>query len=142
MPFDKKRYAKEYYQKHKREQKLYREQHKEERKAYMKEWYRNHREKQIREHRENRKKQRLEVLTHYGGNPPKCACCGESHIEFLGIDHIHGGGRKHRRNIGGAARFYAWLIKNNFPDEFQVLCMNCNFGKRMNNGVCPHKRGV
>jgi hypothetical protein len=23
-----------------------------------------------------------------------------------------------------------------------VLCMNCNFGKRMNSGVCPHQSEV
>lgn len=86
--------------------------------------------------RKSHKKLKLEVLTHYGGNPPKCACCGESHIEFLTIDHI-GGRRKHKKIIRGIT-LYRWLRKNNFPDGFQVLCMNCNFalGKF---GYCPHK---
>jgi hypothetical protein len=30
-------------------------------------------------------------------------------------------------------------VRNGFPPGYQVLCMNCNHGKRMNNGVCPHK---
>ena len=42
-----------------------------------------------------RQRLRLEILIHYGGPVPKCACCGESHIEFLSIDHIGGGGKKH-----------------------------------------------
>lgn len=70
---------------------------------------------------------RLKCLIHYGGNPPKCNYCGESHIEFLTIDHIHGGGKKHRRRISG--HIYRWLIKNNFPEGFQILCWNCNCGK-------------
>lgn len=73
---------------------------------------------------------KLEVLTHYGGNPPKCACCGESHIEFLVLDHIRAEGTKHRRKLGyGGSNFYRWLIKNNFPDGYQVLCANCNTAK-------------
>mgnify|MGYP001559392820 CR=1 FL=1 len=82
---------------------------------------------------------KMEVLLHYGGNPPKCACCGESHIEFLLIDHMTGDGNKHRHGkyrYSGSS-FYIWLIKNNFPDSFQVLCSNCNFTKRnMNKKFC------
>ena len=34
-----------------------------------------------------------------------------------------------------------WIIKNNFPDYFQILCQNCNFAKGMkkNNNKCPHE---
>jgi len=74
------------------------------------------------------------VFEHYG---KKCACCGESNIKFLTIDHINGGGTKHRKNI--KIKMYSWLKKNNFPEGFQTLCFNCNWGKYHNNGVCPHK---
>ena len=47
-------------------------------------------------------RKRMEALTHYGGNPPRCACCGESHVEFLSIDHINGGGRRHKKKIVSA----------------------------------------
>ena len=82
---------------------------------------------------------RFQVLTHYGGNPPKCACCGEDHIEFLEIDHIYGGGRKHRRKVRKkCGNFYRWIIKNGFPEGFQVLCANCNRAKReYNKRFCP-----
>jgi hypothetical protein len=33
---------------------------------------------------------KVEVLQCYGGNPPKCPCCGEHRMEFLTIDHIDG----------------------------------------------------
>jgi hypothetical protein len=76
------------------------------------------------------------VINAYGG---KCACCGESGIEFLQIDHIHGEGRKHREQIkkDGIA-FYRWLFKNRFPKGFQVLCANCNSAKGTQ-AECPHK---
>lgn len=57
---------------------------------------------------------------------------------FLIIDHIDGGGTKHRKEVGKGAAFYRWLEKNNYPLNFQVLCMNCQFGKRIC-GVCPHQ---
>jgi hypothetical protein len=37
-------------------------------------------------------------------------------------------------------RFYRWLITNNFPDDFQILCHNCNYAK--SHGGCPHKRSA
>lgn len=91
-----------------------------------------------------RGQQRLkrEVLNAYSGGNPKCSCCGESHIEFLAIDHVEGGGSKHRKSLkpGGllGTGFYQWLKRNNFPKGFRVLCHNCNhsFGAY---GYCPHQ---
>ena len=86
-------------------------------------------------------KHKYEVMLHYGGNPPKCACCGETEYRFLTIDHINGGGHKHRESLkhnGGSIFLYYWLIKNNFPEGYQVLCMNCNFTKHHNKKLyCP-----
>jgi hypothetical protein len=72
-------------------------------------------------------KLRLEVLTHYSNGSLKCAVCGDDHLEFLGIDHINGGGNKHRIEI--KTLFYKWLKVNNYPAGFQVLCSNCNMKK-------------
>jgi hypothetical protein len=88
-------------------------------------------------HRRGNQKNKVIVLTHYSDSPPKCACCGETELCFLSIDHINGGGNKERKKIRG--NFYSWFIKNNFPKGYQVLCMNCQFGRKCNNGVCPHK---
>lgn len=88
---------------------------------------------------------RLEVFNHYSNGKMNCACCGESHIEFLSIDHINGDGAKHRKEIGmergGGVRFYYWLKRNNYPEGFRVLCMNCNFS-RGQHGYCPHEKEV
>jgi hypothetical protein len=74
---------------------------------------------------EYRREQKKKVIDFYGG---KCLCCGISNIDFLSIDHINGGGNKHRKEIGVSAgnTFYRWLIRNNFPDGFRTLCYNCN----------------
>src|SRR5579885_1694293 len=68
-------------------------------------------------------------IEHYGG---KCKCCNEKIIQFLTIDHKNGKGNKHRVNLFGynvgGVKMYRWLIKNNFPSDYEVLCMNCNWG--------------
>jgi len=132
-----KEYAQRYYQEHKEEQKAYREAHKEERSIYMKGWYSKNKIEQQNRARLYREKLRIEIIQHYGG---KCICCGEIEITFLTIDHINGSGRQHRKSLGGANRFYLWLKRNNFPEGFQVLCMNCNWSKRMNKGICAHEQ--
>lgn len=90
--------------------------------------------------RKTRRHYRELAIAHYGGTPPSCKCCGELEKRFLTIDHMNGGGRQHRlvmnNKAGGVA---GWLVKSGYPDGFQVLCMNCNWGKYINNGTCPHK---
>lgn len=86
-----------------------------------------------------RKKNRADVkdavLAHYGG---KCACCGETQKEFLGIDHKDGGGSKHRKATSYArSHICRWLVSKGFPSNFQVLCHNCNLAKGFY-GACPH----
>lgn len=81
------------------------------------------------------------VLAHYGG---VCACCGESQYEFLAIDHINGGGTKHRIGLGTVARgssFVRWLIKQGLPEGYRVLCHNCNAALGLY-GFCPHQKDV
>lgn len=75
--------------------------------------------------REDDYKIKLQVISHYGG---RCAVCGEATLAFLTIDHIEGEGRKHINKIVGGG-FYRWLIKNNFPPGYQVLCFNHNWIK-------------
>lgn len=81
---------------------------------------------------------KLEVFTTYGGCKCSCSGCNTSHHAFLGIDHIDGGGKIHREKVGGGSRFYVWLKKNKYPAGFRVLCHNCNLGRQINGGICPH----
>lgn len=106
---------------------------------YDRQWRPTHRENQMIARKKSATKLRFTVLQHYG---LQCACCGESHYEFLAIDHINGNGRQHRKSIDkglSSGQFYRWLIKNNFPKEFQTLCHNCNLAKGFY-GQCPHQR--
>lgn len=75
------------------------------------------------------------ILDHYGA---RCVCCGEDQRVFLTIDHKNDDGGKFRNAQGVSLRFYRWIIKNNFPDDLQILCYNCNCGRARNGGVCPH----
>jgi len=77
-----------------------------------------------------------EVIKAYGG---KCDCCGESHIEFLTIDHTNGDGAAHRRLCGKGRGIYADLKKRGFPKVgYRCLCLNCNISLGFY-GYCPHK---
>ena len=96
-------------------------------------------EKQRKNERRRAYARKIRVFEHYGGSPPKCACCGETHLEFLSLDHINGGGNKHRKEVGFGSQLYSWLIKNKFPSGFQVLCFNCNCAKGFF-GYCPHQK--
>lgn len=72
-----------------------------------------------------------EVFSHYSPEL-KCRQCGFSDIRALSIDHIEGGGRKHLQDndIWSGTGLYLWLKRNNYPEGFQVLCMNCQAIKR------------
>ena len=110
--------------------------HSEERKKYYKEWRLANKDKEQEKQKRHNKKSRLEVLTFYSGNPPKCQCCNEKTLEFLTIDHINNDGRKHRKET--KTTLVKWIRKNNFPKGFQILCYNCNCAKGVY-GECPHQ---
>lgn len=86
---------------------------------------------------ERRKRRRLwywklreEVLRLYGH---ACECCGESNLKFLTFDHP--------LNDGKAARHYSknlLRLRRDRPQNIRILCWNCNSGRQMNGGICPH----
>lgn len=84
--------------------------------------------------KKQREEDRLSALVFYGG---KCVCCGESELQFLTIDHMYGGGSKHRRQIKGKS-IYRWLRQNNYPRGFRTFCYNCN-GATSYGRTCPHR---
>jgi hypothetical protein len=83
------------------------------------------------------RRRRLAALRHYSKGEPHCACCGETRLAFLTFDHLDNNGAAHRRAINHA-RLGTWLYCHHFPPGFQVLCHNCNIGRHLNGGVCPH----
>lgn len=85
---------------------------------------------------------KTEVFNAYGGF--MCACCGETEVAFLTIDHVNNDGAEHRRQLkeeSGSSHLYKWLRRNGYPAGFSVLCMNCNWGRYINGGICPHMSG-
>lgn len=111
--------------------------------AYQRKSYLENHEEQLERHRKYRETHREQgrrkgriynqrmkslVLFHYSSGVPTCAHCGFCDIRALSIDHINGGGSRHQREISNT--IYRWLINNDFPDGYQVLCMNCQFIKR------------
>ena len=94
--------------------------------------------------RKRKQRRRIQVLSHYcGGNPPFCACCKDPNVEFLCLDHTDGGGNIHRQSISKSGKkclgsfMFEWIVINDFPDGFRVLCHNCNSSISLY-GYCPH----
>lgn len=121
---------------------LYRKNNMDKTKIYQKNWYLNNRDKLLIEGRKRNLDFKIIVIKHYSNSTMQCNCCGEFHIEFLQIDHIDCGKLLYSKNKRPhklyGLKLYKWLIKNNFPKGYQVLCANCNFAKGAF-GKCPHK---
>ena len=75
---------------------------------------------------------KIEVFSHYCSGQIRCAFCPEYDVGLLTMDHIKGGGNKHREKMKIKTGYstYQWLKKNNYPEGFQVLCWNCQYRKR------------
>jgi hypothetical protein len=79
-----------------------------------------------------------QVFDHYGW---KCICCGETTPQFLSVDHVENDGFKLKTSTGkrvSGTAVYRIIIKEGFGPRYQILCMNCNYGKNINGGTCPH----
>lgn len=98
-------------------------------KEYKKEWQQKHMQQHITNSMWYRLKRKVIVLSIYSKHKMCCELCGEDDIDVLTIDHINGGGHKHRQQI--KQDFYWWLVKNNFPSGYRILCFNCNWRERL-----------
>jgi 5-methylcytosine-specific restriction endonuclease McrA len=74
-------------------------------------------------------KTREEITSLLGG---KCCRCGFSDPRALQIDHIDGGGKRHRAEHSNARMVYKDMLTH--PEDFQLLCANCNQIKKIENG--------
>lgn len=129
-----KKWRKAHPEKHKASRTKWRTTHYEKFLEIKRNFYHRHRVDLLEKYKLSYQAKRFAVLQHYGG---RCSCCGENTYEFLTIEHKNGGGTKHRKQIG-ASNMVAFIIKNNYPDNFDVLCYNCNCAKAFNK-ICPHK---
>lgn len=114
------------------QQKEYYEKNKEKIRGMQQEYYQKNKKNIYERNREYslhlQQKRRMKCLSHYSNGKIKCAICGIEDIDVLVIDHIEGGGSRHARERGTyRSHLYQFLIKNNFPDGYRVLCHNCNW---------------
>lgn len=91
-------------------------------------YYNSHKEQLRRYQRELRIKNKHDVIFHYTNGKMCCMACGYDVFEILTVDHIYGNGGKHRRAINSIS-IWQWLIRNNYPKAYQILCYNCNILK-------------
>ncbi len=82
--------------------------------------------------KEDRYLNKIKALMHCSNPIGSLICnnCGEQDIDVLCIDHINGGGNRHNKTLNSqGTNICLWLIKNNYPEGYQVLCANCNMKK-------------
>lgn len=82
-----------------------------------------------------RDKIKLAVHEAYGS---RCCWCKESDPMVLVIDHVYNDGAFERKTIG--QQIYPYIVKQGFPDKYQLLCANCNMAKHINKGILPEHR--
>jgi transposase-like protein len=85
-----------------------------------------------------RSRLKKQIIEKYGA---KCHCrgCGEERFEFLTIEHVFGGGTKHRKKRGDVGMLMD-IIRSNYSSEYTVLCYNCNCAKaHSEDNICPHE---
>ena len=72
---------------------------------------------------------RKAVVSLYGA---VCAHCGFTDIRALQLDHKFGNGAYERKKLKLAgSSLYRRVLQN--PDEYQLLCANCNWIKKVEN---------
>ena len=61
----------------------------------------------------------------------RCRVCGIIDRRVLQMDHVNGGGEAQRRELRNGVLYLRYILTH--LDEFQLLCANCNWIKRIEN---------
>lgn len=104
-------------------------------KKYRKEYYENTKIEKARKTKIRRQKLRLQILETIS-SIPKCKQCDIDDIRVLTIDHINNDGAQERKTVSDVA-YYIKILKmeeNDIKKQYQVLCRNCNWIKRLDEG--------
>lgn len=88
------------------------------------------RKKLVAKNKERARALRAKMLSDHGG---KCVTCGFSDSRALQIDHINGGGKRHRKTFNSGSMYYQHLSKCWDDSKYQILCANCNQIKKITN---------
>lgn len=100
---------------------------------YSKRYYAEHRKECLEKHKKDNSKRRdqyskyrEEVLSHYGHRCQWPDGCEVTDSDMLQIDHINGGGHIERKKGLSGTKFLSYLIINNYPIGYRILCANHN----------------
>lgn len=108
----------------------YREANRERINADHRRWYARNKDKAYANSRKHILRLYANIRKRYGS---VCVKCGFSDVRALQIDHIKGGGTRHRKTFKNDYNYYRYV--RDAPDGvFQMLCANCNAIKRYENG--------
>lgn len=94
--------------------------------AYRRKWKNKFPERDKEYQRRTKLKLKVFVMQKYGG---KCIGCGTDELAILSMDHINDDGHKERKTTG--QRGYCYLRKGERRPDIQILCMGCQFRKRI-----------
>lgn len=78
---------------------------------------------------------KIKLLSLYGDH---CNYCGEKDPLVLCVDHINNNGKLDRMQFGTSTAFYRHLLKIKPRKDIQILCLNCNESKRIQNNHHNH----
>ncbi len=96
-------------------------------------WSHGHRDKYAELPHQQRIRQRLlDILGR------KCVQCGFTDWRALQVDHVNGDGRRERIQLNNVSKLFHAVLAD--PGRYQLLCANCNWIKRYEQG--EHGRGV
>ena len=72
------------------------------------------------------KKERYDSLYGLTNGQLRCTNCGLPFYEVLQVHHLGNNGKKHREKIHKGTSIHRFIIKQNFPTDYLVLCSNCH----------------
>lgn len=115
----KRKYERDYYQQHQ-------EDIRRQKRENMLRYRRANPEKHRQLSRDAKAKLKGKVWEMYGHT---CSACGFPDKRALSLDHVKNNGAKERRELGERG-VYQRAIEAYRPDDYRILCMNCQFIKR------------
>lgn len=100
--------------------------------SYFNNWANSSENRKLHSARKSKKyvEHRIKIIEHYSNGKNCCARCGIDDIRVLDIDHINNNGAEERRKTGQLGSVW-YIVRNNFPDGYQILCRNCNWIKEL-----------
>jgi len=122
----------QYYQENKEEIAQHRQSRRKRTPGYGAQYYQDHREEVLERISQRNRELRDQAYRILGSECAGCGCCD---LDMLVVDHIFGGGRLNRHELGGNIGMYREIIKNvESWKTYQLLCAVCNELKAYENG--------